>query len=67
MYFSELTNIFQWQRYLKKAGPGDYYTENKELVLCDLLTTSNIDTSKCDEILGKEKVRKREIDIVEVK
>ena len=45
--------LFQWHGYLRKAGPGDHYTrQDKRAILCDLLTTSNLDTSKCDEILG---------------
>lgn len=45
---------FQWHQYFKKAGPGDAGTRNKRKILCDLLTTSNLDTSKCDEIIGPE-------------
>jgi len=44
-----------WHTFLRKAGPGDHYTQQtRRHLLCDLLTTSNLDKTKCDEILGPE-------------
>jgi len=42
----------KWINFFKKAGP--YEVRDKWQTLCDLLTTSNLDRSKCDEIIGPE-------------
>merc|ERR1719369_1732483 len=40
----------KWLRYFNKAGPGE--GDTKETILCDLVTTSNLDKTKCDELFG---------------
>jgi len=42
----------KWVKYFNKDGPGEGVP--KRTMLCDLVTTSNLDRSKCDEILGPE-------------
>ena len=43
----------KWLRFFFKNGPGITMTaEDKWDRLCDLVTTSNLDKRKCDEILG---------------
>jgi len=42
----------KWLKYYNKDGPGE--GGSKRSILCDLVTTSNLDRSKCDEILGPE-------------
>jgi len=45
----------KWATYFVKAGPsGAAGPEHRRGVLCDLLTTSTLDKSKCNEILGPE-------------
>jgi len=40
----------KWLRYYMKGGMD--YSEHKYDILCNLLTTSNLDRTKCEEILG---------------
>ena len=47
-----MINLFQWAYYFKKAGPGNGETDDRRGILCDLLVSSNLDTTKCDEIIG---------------
>merc|ERR1712180_257173 len=47
---NEVDYYGKWLRYYNKAAPGG--GEHKWDILCNLLTTSNLDKSKCDEILG---------------
>ena len=43
----------KWLRFFFKNGPGpSMLAEDKWDRLCDLVTTSNLDKRKCDEILG---------------
>ena len=48
--------MFQWLNFDYKAGPAVKDPEPKRKILCELLTTSNLDTSKCDDILGSEEI-----------
>merc|ERR1719347_314338 len=42
----------KWRNYYVKAGPSNDGIENKREQLCDMITTSNIHTEKCTDILG---------------
>ena len=44
--------MLQWLNFYNKAGPATQHSGSKRKILCDLLTTSNLDTSKCDQVLG---------------
>jgi len=42
----------RWLSYYNKAGPGE--GGSRRSILCSLLTTSRLDKSQCDNILGPE-------------
>ena len=44
----------KWLTYYNKAGPGGSDMGSKRSILCDLVTSSNLDRSKCDEVLGPD-------------
>ena len=44
----------KWIKYYNKDGPGGSDIGSRRSILCDLVTSSNLDKSKCDEILGPE-------------
>ena len=42
----------KWLKYYNRAGPGGSDLGSKKTILCDLITTSNLERRKCDKILG---------------